>query len=125
MIRYRYNQPIAPPAPFVQVTVRCQEAGTERTDLPAQLDSAADRTVIPGGLVEQLGLVPLDEVAVGGFGGQVYLLPTYRVELAIRNLPSAAREVLAHPGEPFILTRPGCAQRSPYRTGWTGLSSGN
>ncbi len=103
MIRYRYNQQVSPPAPFIHVTLLCREAGTQRADLPAQLDTAADRTVIPGALVEQLGLVPLDELPVAGFGGQVFLLPTYRVELAIRNLPSAAREVFAHPGEPFVL----------------------
>ena len=69
MTRYGYNQQVDPPAPFVHVTLRCRETGTELADLPAQLDTAADRTVIPGKLVKQLGLVPLDELPVAGFRG--------------------------------------------------------
>lgn len=94
---------MAPAAPFVHVTLRCREAGTEATDIPAQLDSAADRTVIPGRLVDQLALVPLDEVPVSGFGGQRYLLPTYRLELDIRHLQSWVIEVLAHSEEGVVL----------------------
>jgi hypothetical protein len=103
MTRYRYNQQLVPPAPFVHVTLRCEETGKELADLPAQLDCAADRTVLPGKLVDQLGLVPLDELQVSGFGGQVFFLPTYRLELRLRDLPFAMIEVLAHPEEPVIL----------------------
>lgn len=103
MIRYSYNRQLSPPAPFVHVTLRCHESVSEQADLPAQLDTAADRTVIPGKLVEQLGLVPLDELPVGVFGGQVFLLPTYRLELSIRNLSPVVIEVFAHPEEPFVL----------------------
>lgn len=103
MICYGYNQQVSPPAPFVHVTLRCPEIGTELSDVPAQLDTAADRTVIPTSLLGQLRLVPLDELPVSGFGGQVLLLPTYRVELAIRSLGAATVEVLAHADEPFVL----------------------
>jgi hypothetical protein len=60
-------------------------------------------TVIPGKIVEQLGLVPLDELPVGGFGGQVFLLPTCRLESRLRDLPPVIAEVLAHPEERVIL----------------------
>lgn len=103
MTRYRYNQQIVPPAPFVHVTLSCSESGKELADLPAQLDTAADRTVIPGQLVDLLGLLPLDELRVGGFGGQVFLLPTYRLELRLRNQPPVLAEVFAHAEEPVIL----------------------
>jgi hypothetical protein len=103
VIRYRYNQQVAPPPPFVHVSLRCRETGQEAADLPAQLDTAADRTVIPGKLVEELRLIPLDELPAGGFGGQVFLLRTYRLELRIRDLQPVLLEVLAHPDEPFIL----------------------
>jgi hypothetical protein len=72
-------------------------------DLPAPIDRAADRTVIPGGRVERLGLVPLDELPVAGFGGQVLLVATDLVEVTIRSLSPVPVEVLAHPEEPFIL----------------------
>lgn len=103
MIRYGYNQQMQPPAPFVHVTIRCPETGAALADLPAQLDCAADRSVIPGRLVVELGLVPLDELPIGGFGGQVFLLATYRVELGIRGLPPILTEVIAHASETVIL----------------------
>ncbi|HMC66986.1 MAG TPA: hypothetical protein VKI65_18760 [Gemmataceae bacterium] len=71
--------------------------------MPAQLDSAADRTVIPTTLVVQLGLVPLDELPVSAFGGRVQLLPTHRVQLNIRSLEPLVIEALSHPDEPFVL----------------------
>jgi len=44
MIRYRYAQQLSPPAPVVTVTLRCPTTGTQAVGLPAQLDTAADRT---------------------------------------------------------------------------------
>jgi hypothetical protein len=69
MIRYTYNRQIDPPAPFVHVSLRRPGDGPLLSDQPAQIDTAADRTVIPGGFVAKLGLVPLDEMQVAGFGG--------------------------------------------------------
>lgn len=103
MIRYQYNQQTTPPAPFVHVTLSCPETAQAMGDLPAQVDSAADRCVIPSRIVQALGLVPLDELPVAGFGGQVLLVPTYRVALALRGLPPMDIEVLAHPEEPYVL----------------------
>jgi hypothetical protein len=76
MIRYRENRRITPPAPFVHVTLRCLQAGTELTNQPAHFDRAAHRRVLPGKVVEAWKRLPLDAMAVGGFGGQVLLLPT-------------------------------------------------
>jgi hypothetical protein len=33
MIRYAYSRQLAPPAPFVHVTLRCAETGKEQIDL--------------------------------------------------------------------------------------------
>jgi hypothetical protein len=103
MIRYGYNQQVQPPAPFVHVTLRCPETGKSLADVPAQLDCAADRSVIPGKLVGDLGLVPYDELPVSGFGGQVFVVRTYRVELGIRGFLPVLSEVFAHDEEPVIL----------------------
>lgn len=103
MTRYSYNRQVDPPAPFIHVALRSPATGESVDGLPAQIDTAADRTVIPGTLVERLGLVPLDELPVAGFGGQVFLLATYLVELTIRNASPLAVEVLAHPAEPYVL----------------------
>jgi hypothetical protein len=103
MIRYAYNRQVEPPAPFVHVTLLCADTGLSTNEIPALLDTAADRTVIPASLVSRLGLVPMDEVSVAGFGGQVVLIPTYFVELSIRTLTPLPLEVLAHPEEPYVL----------------------
>jgi hypothetical protein len=50
-----------------------------------------------------LGLVPLDELAVAGFGGQVLIVATYLLELSLRSQPPQLIEVLAHEGEPHVL----------------------
>jgi hypothetical protein len=103
MIRYTYNRQIEPPAPFVYVSVRCPETGKVVDDLPAQIETAADRTVIPGNLVDGLELVPLDELPVAGLGGQVFVAPTYRVEVVVRALSPQMVEVIAHAEEPYAL----------------------
>ena len=69
MIRYLYNQQFTPPAPFVHVRLRYPPAGTELEMLPALLDSAADRTTIPGAVVGRLGMVQIAEATVSVFGG--------------------------------------------------------
>jgi predicted aspartyl protease len=103
MIRYACNRQVDPPAPFVHVSLRRPGDGPSRDDQPAQIDTAADRTVIPGGLVTQLGLVPADELPAAGFGGQVFRVITYLVKIQLRGLPPRLIDVLAHEGEPYIL----------------------
>jgi hypothetical protein len=103
MIRYADNRQVDPLAPFVHVTLRRPGQDQAFEELPAQIDTAADRTVIPGSLVARLGLMPLEELPVAGFGGQVLLVPTYFVELSIRELPTWQVEVFAHDREPHVL----------------------
>jgi hypothetical protein len=49
MVRYAYNQQVTPPAPFVHVTVRPPHKGHAGVIVPAQIDTAADLSVIPRG----------------------------------------------------------------------------
>jgi hypothetical protein len=102
-MRYNYNRQVEPPAPFVHVSLKCLETGKSIDNLPALIDIGADRTVIPGGLVDLLGLVPLEELRVAGLGGQVFSVPTYKVELTIRTLLPQKVLLIAHDAEPFIL----------------------
>lgn len=103
MIRYAYNRQVEPPAPFIHVSLRCLETGKSVDNLPALIDTAADRTVIPGSLVALLALVPLEELRVAGLGNQIFSVPTYKVELAIRTLLPQKVVLIAHEEEPFIL----------------------
>jgi predicted aspartyl protease len=103
MIRYRYNQQVSPPAPFVHVTVSPPVPGSAGAEGPAQLDTAADMTVIPWRLVQELGLVPLGELPILGFGGHRTTVPTFLIHLQIREQAAYVIEVLASPEEPYIL----------------------
>ena len=47
MIRYIYNKQVSPPAPFVHVSVSPPQVGLEGMIVPAQIDTAADLSVIP------------------------------------------------------------------------------
>ena len=103
MIRYSYNQQLTPPAPFVHVTVRPPERGIEVSDLPALVDTAADITVIPARVAEELQLIPLDEIPIGGFDGRVSWVSTFLVQLALRQSTPKVIRVVASRDEPYVL----------------------
>ncbi len=103
MIRYRYAHELSPPAPFVNVTLRCPSSGSRASDLPAQVDTAADRSVLPGPVVEALGLVEDGRLLFQGFAGDIVELPIFLVEFQVHDLlPILVRAVLGAT-EPHIL----------------------
>jgi len=103
MIRYRYNRQVAPPAPFVNVTIRVPASGAVASNRPAQLDTAAYRTVIPSFLAHELGLEPLDDVSVTALGGHTIALPSYIIEIQVHDFPPRRIEVIASDDEPHCL----------------------
>jgi len=103
MIRYQYVKSLNPPAPFVNISLRCPATGTQLTNLPAQLDSAADRTILPGSLVRTLGLVEDGRQLFEGFAGEIVELPIYLVEIRVHDLlPTLHRAALGE-REPHTL----------------------
>ena len=103
MIVYSYNRQITPSAPFVHITVERPDKGAAVADVPSQLDTAADITVVPASVVETLGLVQLGEVEIMGFGGHITTVPTFLVSLAIRQFEPIIVKVLVNPDEPCVL----------------------
>ena len=103
MIHYNYLKQLTPPAPFVYVTLRSPDGKTEMKDVPAQVDTAADRTALPAELIEQLGLQQFDELLCGGFGGSLTVIPSFIVQIAIQPLPFKKIEVLGAQGEDYVL----------------------
>lgn len=103
MIRGPYNAQVEPPAPFVLVELGDPLGGGLSVTVPAQLDTAADRTVVPLERVEALGLKPIDDQLVAGFGGVRQVVPLYLVTLAVHTFPPVTVRVLAHAGEPWVL----------------------
>lgn len=103
MICYRYNHSFNPPAPLVHVILHSPDGAAKSGELPAQLDIAADRSVIPLEAAEQMGLVPLEELPLAGLGGIVTTLPIYLVQIEIRQLRPIMVRAAASRGEPLAL----------------------
>ena len=103
MIRYRYNSQKQPPAPFVLVTVGNPLTGAELRDVPAQIDTGADCTLVPSGVVATLGLNYSGSWSVAGVGSKVEEMRLYPASIAIHQLPPQPIEVVAHPGESWVL----------------------
>ena len=93
-MRYRYNRQLNPPAPFIHVHLGRPDGSLESRDIPAQLDTGADFTVLPTRLVEQLGLTPVGEVVLAGFGATSVVSITFLVSIRTRQ------------SEPFLLEAP-------------------
>lgn len=103
MIRYRYLMQMQPPAPFVRVTLRNPQTGVELQDVPAQLDTAADRTLLPDDLVRALSLPQIRTIPIGVMGGIVRSMPTYPVQVTLHNLAPQTLEVVSHSAEEWVL----------------------
>jgi hypothetical protein len=103
VIRYNYLPQLQPPAPFVYVTLCNPVTGAEQRDVPAQLDTAADRSLLPDALVQTLALPQIGTVQIGGVGGVIQTMSTYPARIAIHNLPAQVVEVVASTGESWAL----------------------
>lgn len=99
----QYLSQLQPPAPFVYVTLRNPVTGAEQRHVPAQLDCAADRTLLPESVVQALALPPIGTILIGGVGGIVQSMVSYPVEVGIQTLAPFTVEVVASPGEPWVL----------------------
>jgi hypothetical protein len=103
-VRYKYNSQVTPPAPFLYVTVSSpNDLRDGVSDVPAQLDTGADFSVVPARLVERLRLVQLDETPIAGFGGHITVEPTFLIGLAVQPYAPDIVRVVASREEPFVL----------------------
>ena len=103
MIRYSYLSQLQPPAPFVYVSLRNPVTGQEIRDVPAQLDTAADRTLLPDVTVRTLVLPHIRDLAIGVAGGGIHLMPAYPVVVGIHDLPGQTIEVVGSAGEQWVV----------------------
>ena len=98
-----YQFHVLPPAPFASVSVRTPDGAAAVTNLPAQVDTAADRTVLPQSVVDGLALVPIRQIQLIGFGVVPASFPVYLVTLALPTFAPISVEVTAAAGEPWVL----------------------
>ena len=100
MIRYNDNSQKQPAAPFVRVSLHHLQTGAELQNLPAQIDTAADQTLVPFSIAAKLGL---HQTGVVGVGGNDEQMPLFEIMLKVHSYPPQRMEVLSHPQEPWIL----------------------
>jgi len=103
MARYRFNEQLTPPAAFVFASIIRPDGGASARDVPAQLDTAADFTVLPTAIVSRLGLRQVSEIPVSGFGGAIALSPTYVVDVQVHDLTSKRVEAVSSDHERYVL----------------------
>jgi len=72
-----------PPAPVAYITLRNEITGIEWSDVPMQLDTGADITLVPQEAVNRLNLtiVPNTHYELAGFDGHTTVAPMIRLEL--------------------------------------------
>lgn len=72
-----------PPAPIAYITLRNGVTGIEWSDVPMQLDTGADITLVPQEAVNRLNLtiVPNTYYELAGFDGHTTIAPMVRLEL--------------------------------------------
>lgn len=72
-----------PPAPVAYVTLRNGDTGAEWSDVPMQLDSGADITLVPQVVVKRLNLSiePNISYELAGFDGHTTIVSMVRLEL--------------------------------------------
>jgi hypothetical protein len=99
VILFHYPEaPLQPPCPFILVALRNRLTGVEVRDVPAQVDTGADQTILTDTLVEALGLSRTGCELIRWLGGPPVECPTYTVCLHIHTFPPHTIEVLAGTG---------------------------
>jgi hypothetical protein len=99
----RFQQDYRPPAPLIPVTAGNPLKSDEPINWVAQIDSGADRTVVPDRLLTLLGAPAFDTTVVEGFGGVKFRKHTYVVRIGLSSLRSHVLEVTEGTGEDYIL----------------------
>ena len=102
-VAFRYVGSESPPAPYVLVAVARTGGGGAIPDLPAKVDSGADRTVIPTRIATQLGLDEVGRHEFEGLNGIRVTLSITRLQLAIRGCDAIEVEAALSDGESHIL----------------------
>ena len=103
MIRYNYNKQVDPPGPFIHIHLTSPDGLRELRDVPAQLDTGADLTVIPESVILELQLVAAQEITICALGNQKSATMTYYLKAAPRDGKSITIKVIANADEPNVL----------------------
>jgi hypothetical protein len=103
VIRYRYNQQVSPPAPFLHLVLARPDGTRSSGEIPAQIDSAADITAVPADVIDDLELVQFGSMDVAAFAGVLKTVRTFLVQLSLRGGNPVVVKVVASSDEPHVL----------------------
>ncbi len=90
-----YDRSFTPPAPVADVVITHPVTGAGSGVIRGKLDSGADLTVIPGGLVADLKLSPKGRVWTRGYDGTYSQRFVYYVGLTVEGFELAAVRCIA------------------------------
>jgi predicted aspartyl protease len=90
-----YDRSFAPPAPVADVIVVHPLGGARSAVLRGKLDTGADLTVIPEGLVAQLSISPKGRVWTRGYDGTYAQRALYYVRMVVEGFDVAAVRCVA------------------------------
>jgi predicted aspartyl protease len=99
---YAYT-PDPVPAPYVTADLALPGDPDCVVQLPALVDTGADRTIVPEFVPGRLGATPAGQKPMEGFAGPTVSLPLYWLQVRIHGLPATDVLVAACQTEPFIL----------------------
>ena len=102
-VTFHYVGSETPPAPYVLVTVARPDGASATADVPAKVDTGADRTVIPTVLAERLQLDEVERREFEGLGGYRVSLALLDVLITVRGCPPVWVTAAGSAGEPYIL----------------------
>ena len=102
MIRVKYSSLLRPPGPLVDVLLGHPDAPPPGYAISAQLDTGADRTVIPLAVAHALCLWLVGQLEFGVVG-HVIELPVYYVTIRIDGVMDFSIDAAADPDEPRVL----------------------
>lgn len=103
MIRERYSTTFQPAAPVIPVLLGKPNGPPPGYAIEAQLDTGADRTVIPLAAVHALKLRMVGSTRAVGVSGTVVSLPLYFVTIHIAGVQEFMIDVAATSREPCVL----------------------
>lgn len=90
-----YDRGFSPPAPVADVVIAHPVTGAGSGVIRGKLDSGADLTVIPGGLVTKLKMSPKGRVWTRGYDGTYSQRFVYYVRLTVEGFELAAVRCVA------------------------------
>lgn len=103
MTSFPYLRSKRPAIPGLAVTLHSPDGAVMIPGVPAYLDTAADRTVVPLRLLHQLGVTPVMQAVVRGLGEKPATLDIYSVDVEIPRVAVISVKVIGHPDEPTVL----------------------